>query len=589
MKLLYSQIILSTNKIFPVTLISGVLALHCMECECFQVIAPKVFARSFSLKGNWVMDMKVQFNRKDLSLASELYKEILLAVQLKVKLPNIFLAKRIKLDCPCNLAETVNDDRLKATSFIKRRLESITTTTSSIRRRAGALEVMSFSYGKRAQWVQRTQAEYHRILVKFYNNLTAPPTKKDLHRAGPFISLRKGSPLIFGSSLNRFLVEKAARVLGQSAEMASRTSRSMVLPHKPANQSRSDFCGDVLKPFGLYFVPELSRHSGTYALSCSSRNFGSAKNIAHFVRRTLSCRGYTEILSTSFSAIRKISHSTMLRTISIMNPLNKSSSILRGNMVSSLLTASRLISEKSVLDIRLFELGFVYRKERKIILNANELRSYNLAILSYGVIISSFWKDKSLRVDLHSLKFELVNIIKACGIEIRFEEVLHHHSAFTPNNYITLNDERIGFMSELRDSGLLGQRLVSSVSVLEVSLSSILRRLFSLPTHSLHRPPETSRDLSVVCKVPFKAWVIMNSIFLVSRKEVAKRIIAVNQFDCFQRGINRVLGFRVTLCTQQLNVQAINHLIGILVNHLMRTNKVCIQYDESSVKSERHH
>ena len=568
MKLLYSQIMLFANKVYPIGLISGALALHCMECEYFQVITPKDFAHSFSLGGDWVLDLKTCSGRRDLALASELIKEILSASQLKAKLSNIFLTR--------NPGESVKNQHPQVASA-KREIALVL----GIRKSGGGRDHAG------SQQAPRIQTECLLSPATFVGCPPVCPAGVSFPSTKELAPFRMSLDSIFGLGLDRFLVEKASKALGYSTELSSGPPRIMGSSYRSTSHSKEELCGEYLKPFGLYFVPELSKYSALHPLLPHSKNFGNAHNIALFVRRALSCRGYTEIVSTSLSEIKRSGHHSTMRAISLINPLNKLSSRLKANMVSSLLKVFWSMLKRGVADIRLFELGPIYRSKQRIVLRTHELSSYNLAIMSYGSIFSSFWKDRSLRIDLHNLKFELANVLGACGIGVRFEERFSQKPVFVPSNYIIWNDEAIGYVSELEDYDPLGHRLVSGIGMLEVSLSNILRQLPSFHPNDQHQPPETARDLSVVCSSTVRPWALMNSIYLVSRKEVAKHIVTVNQFDCFQRNNNRVLGFRIALCTKSLGVRAINRIISILVNHIIRTNKVHISHHEDSVNPER--
>lgn len=257
------------------------------------------------------------------------------------------------------------------------------------------------------------------------------------------------------------------------------------------------------------FVEEAARLHGFNNIPISTPTYRSAPDNTrrHYkavreVAQKMASQGFSEIVTMSFVSKSQglefpwnISSEDLLP---LMNPLTEDMSVMRSSLMSGLIsTMKRNFSFRSK-DLRLFEIGKVFRTIEDEELPEEELR---VGALATGRRNGNLWNvNRDEMVDFYDLKAVLENLFQGAQespLRLERAKIEFLHPGKSAEIYI--EDQVIGYIGELGPSKMREHDLEQNVQVFEILLEPVLvqarkQKVF----RSIPRYPYMERDLSII-------------------------------------------------------------------------------------------
>ncbi len=181
------------------------------------------------------------------------------------------------------------------------------------------------------------------------------------------------------------------------------------------------FKSDVNRPADL--VEELVRIHGLDKIpfpemvhsSYSHRRRPDMPLLRRKMARHLVSRGFYETSTNSMTASKYYPETVLEHAVRILNPLSGDTEILRPGMLVSLLQSMAWNKNRKNPDLKLFELGKVYRSKE----DGSYFEEQRLGILVCGNWFGESWHRDSLKSDLYLLKQEVEVLLDRLGMQAR--------------------------------------------------------------------------------------------------------------------------------------------------------------------------
>ena len=125
-------------------------------------------------------------------------------------------------------------------------------------------------------------------------------------------------------------------------------------------------------------------------------------------RSTLSVRGYFEVITYSFidPALAQ-AFDPDVQSVALANPISSEMSVLRRSMWPGLVSAALHNRNRQVDDIRLFELGMVFRQDAMTLHQTNQI-----AGLRVGPAVQAQWSDTARDTDFYDMKQDVESLLQ---------------------------------------------------------------------------------------------------------------------------------------------------------------------------------
>jgi phenylalanyl-tRNA synthetase beta chain len=186
--------------------------------------------------------------------------------------------------------------------------------------------------------------------------------------------------------------------------------------------------------------------------------------------------------------------------VALLNPISEEQSVMRTTLVPGLLeTAQRNISRQQT-NLRLFEIGNVFRPQPEDLL---PLEQEMLVGLWTGLREKAAWHTQEIACDFFDIKGVVEGLTLALGIgDLTFAALDDGRCDFTragQTAHILHNEEVLGVVGEVDTAVAKSYNLKQAVFILEMDLS-VLSRLASDAKQMTPIPrfPSTSRDITVI-------------------------------------------------------------------------------------------
>jgi phenylalanyl-tRNA synthetase beta chain len=280
--------------------------------------------------------------------------------------------------------------------------------------------------------------------------------------------------------------------LGMTVEGAD-PYRVTVPTRRPDVTGEIDLIEEIVRHFG-YDRIEPSR-STTVPTSIGSNR---EDEFVERLRDLFSGMGFTEVFNNSMVG-RKLTDVFFnpAQAVPVRNPLSPETAFLRTALMPGLLESVRWNQNRSVFDLRLFEIGrvFEYREESLPI-----ERLCMSGVLSESTRQKGYWKSRSPRADWYAVKGALQAMAEALhlkGIEFRPSPV-RGWVADTASEFYA-GGKRIGTFGEADPGVRDGFEVSARVFGFELEVSALLECLPKSPVvRPVPRYPAVRRDLALV-------------------------------------------------------------------------------------------
>jgi len=291
------------------------------------------------------------------------------------------------------------------------------------------------------------------------------------------------------------------------------------VPHsKPDVLLPADIVEEIMRIDGLDNIDIPQTISLSPAIETNAENFLLKEKIASF----LSAAGYFEIFTNSVSNSRLYESND--KTVTMLNNLSSELDIMRPSMLQSGLQAISHNLNRKNNNLRFYEFGKTYRKQKD---KFNETQ--HLCIYVSGNSNQADWKNKEIKTDIYHLKGIVERLFTLAGFKLNFKPA--ENSDLKNNLDIIVDNNVIGFMGEVSDNELKKQDIRQPVYFADIDWEKFIRQKnYELSYKEISRFPAAQRDLAIVIdsEIPF------DTIKKITEKENIPQLTSVELFDIFQ-------------------------------------------------------
>lgn len=218
------------------------------------------------------------------------------------------------------------------------------------------------------------------------------------------------------------------------------------------------------------------------------------------------------------------------KAIPVAMPMSEERSVLRTNLLPSLLQAAVYNANRNIEDIALFELGKVFKSEEEK-LSRLPRESFYLAGIATGKLHPANWGSKGIESDFFVVKGVLENLFELLGIsEVDYiaDEIKGLHPGRAAR--IRVSGTEIGYLGQLHPE-VEKQFDLKRCIVFQLNLDSILtEEMKPVEYRFLPRFPAIRRDLALVVDEGVTASELMQTI----RSQAGDWLEQIDIFDVYQ-------------------------------------------------------
>jgi phenylalanyl-tRNA synthetase beta chain len=318
-----------------------------------------------------------------------------------------------------------------------------------------------------------------------------------------------------------------------------------------------DLIEEVARVYGFENIPALPPVAPS-AILAQPENRQSLFAIRH----QLADLGYQEVVNMSFvEAAWEQDFAANSEPIRLQNPIASQMSVMRSNLVGSLVANVRYNLNRKAARVRLFEIGAIYKRNPAstdgALTVAGIEQPKRVAAIAYGPALDEQWGAATRAVDFFDVKADLEALF--APLALRF--VKTEHPALHPGRCaaIELDGKQVGFVGELHPRWMQKYELAQAPVLFEVDAEALQQR--PLPQYAeISKFPGASRDLALVVKQQVTTQDILDSFAGEVQSNPLGRIVqAVVLFDEYRgKGLEtdeKSLAFRFSLQDTQSTLQ----------------------------------
>lgn len=327
---------------------------------------------------------------------------------------------------------------------------------------------------------------------------------------------------IIGADISDAAIENSLRLLG----MEVKNGKTLVVTpptFRPDINKEIDLVEETARVYGLDNIPVSRHNSGP--LYTPLRRIDQLKS---HLREILTGFGFDETLGSGMAHLFRLGKvDSTVEPIKIANPLSDEFAVMRPRLLYSLLESTGNNVRFRNIDLRLFEIGRIYRKGETLWPREEDLCGF----LITGATSSAYWKQKPDQADL----FEIKGILAAIGDSLNIGEI-RLEPAVVPGYDASLSFALQASNLTLGQAGRIDPRVCRVFDVkqdcfaVELSLENILGAERDIqPYRPLPKFPATLRDIAVIIDESRSTEEIQSTV----QSAGAEFIESVRLFDLF--------------------------------------------------------
>jgi phenylalanyl-tRNA synthetase beta chain len=318
-----------------------------------------------------------------------------------------------------------------------------------------------------------------------------------------------------------------------------------------------DLIEEVARVYGFENIPALPPVAPS-AMLIAPENTRSLFAIRH----QLADIGYQEVVNMSFVESQwEADFAGNLEPIRLQNPIASQMSVMRSNLIGSLIANVRYNLNRKAGRVRVFEVGAVFHRNPAAEDGPLSIAGFDqpkrVAAMAYGPAFDEQWGMPTRAVDYFDVKGDLEALFAPRSL--RFTKL--EHPALHPGRsaQVELDGKAIGFIGELHPRWLQKYDLPQAPVLFEVDAAALCERV--VPSHAdISKFPGATRDLALVVKQDVPAQALLDAF----KAELAshangKLVQAVVLFDEYRgKGLEqdeKSLAFRFGLQDTQSTLQ----------------------------------
>jgi phenylalanyl-tRNA synthetase beta chain len=293
------------------------------------------------------------------------------------------------------------------------------------------------------------------------------------------------------------------------------------------------------------------------------------------VRHQLADLGFQEVVNMSFvEAAWEQDFAANLEPIRLQNPIASQMSVMRSNLVGSLVANVRYNVNRKAGRVRAFEVGAVFKRNPQAVDGPLSVAGFDqpkrVAAIAYGPAFDEQWDIATRAVDFFDLKADLEALFAPRSL--RF--VKGEHPALHPGRcaLVELDGKQIGFVGELHPRWLQKYDLPQAPVLFEVDADALCQRV--VPAYAeISKFPGATRDLALVVKQDVAAQDVLDAFQAeIASNPGGKIVQAVVLFDEYRgKGLEtdeKSLAFRFSLQDTQstLHDEAVDAIMAAVAS-----------------------
>ncbi|MBQ5963036.1 phenylalanine--tRNA ligase subunit beta [Massilia sp. ZL223] len=329
-----------------------------------------------------------------------------------------------------------------------------------------------------------------------------------------------------------------------------------------------DLIEEVARVYGFENIPTLPPVAPS-AMLIEPENTRSLFAIRH----ELADLGYQEVVNMSFvEAQWEQDFAANAEPIRLQNPIASQMSVMRSNLIGSLVANVRYNVNRKAGRVRVFEVGAVFHRNPQAVDGPLAVAGFDqpkrVAAIAYGPAVDEQWGEKTRAVDYFDVKADLEALF-APRVP-RF--VKGEHPALHPGRsaVVELDGKVVGFIGELHPRWLQKYDLPQAPVLFEVDAEALRQR--KVPSYAeISKFPGATRDLALVVKQDVAAQAVLDAFQAELAANAAGKIVqGIVLFDEYRgKGLEtdeKSLAFRFSLQDTQSTLQddAVDAIMGAL-------------------------
>ncbi len=225
-------------------------------------------------------------------------------------------------------------------------------------------------------------------------------------------------------------------------EIAAKTSKSLVFnipSHRFDISLEEDLYEELLRCYGYDNIPILKPKAGPIIKN-------KKENALENLRLGFVHAGFKELMHMPFVSKESFQrfNSRNWTAVELQNPINENEPCLRGSLFKSLFSAINTNVKKGYSSIKVFEVGNVFKKEKK-----GFAQSLHLSGVIYHHEPNQTWSMKQYAYDFFSMKAEILKLLQTLGM---------HNAEFQKTSSVTpFNENALAIFMGKHKIGLIGE------------------------------------------------------------------------------------------------------------------------------------
>lgn len=351
----------------------------------------------------------------------------------------------------------------------------------------------------------------------------AIPAERELELTEEDVNLALGTSLTVDQVLDIF------RRLGFGTRGDHKSLYVTVPTRRPDITIKADLIEEVARIAGYDHIP-----TTLPAGESTPGGLTASQKLRRHIRHTLESLGFYQSITYTlthprmegiFAPIGKDS-----KNVALAMPMSEEHSVLRTDLLPSLLQVANYNANRNNEDIAIYEIGKVFKTEQDQLTELPH-ESYYLAGLAMGKLHPSNWSGTGISTDFFVVKGSIENLFEQLGItDVHYvaDEIKGLHPG--RGAWIEVAGERLGYLGQLHPE-LQKQWDLKTTIVYQLNIDSILaREIETIEYQFLPRYPAIRRDIALVVDLDVTAGALLQAI----RSNAGEWLEALDIFDLYQ-------------------------------------------------------
>ena len=322
---------------------------------------------------------------------------------------------------------------------------------------------------------------------------------------------------ILGTDLNKSVVRNSLRSLGLLNSVSNKDTLKVQVPSWRFDlKIEADLIEEVARLVGYNNIPKSS-------LGRKTRTSEDA--LQSSIRKTFQSMGYNEVITYSFidQSVAELSKEENKKLIFVENPISQNMNVMRTSLLPSLLeTLSYNINQGSE-NIKIFEIGSVFRKNNSNKVDEREV----VGGLISGVEGKDNWSGSNKAMDFFDLKGNIETVLPdSSKFTFKKGQISYLHPGKTA--FLYKAQTLVGYIGTVNPKLLDKFDIKSEVNFFEIDINEISSNR-SLKFKKFSRYPLAQRDLSFVVNEDTASSTITAAI----ASKAGSDLKAANLFDVY--------------------------------------------------------